>query len=244
MARRCGHPTGWRGGRIGASNDDGPHQVKWRGLGNGPWEGGPSVAPGFWRDPEPGVVGGRESSDATAAGLAPVQVNGGVGDGLPRVKCGGAVGRRERGGAYHGGRPRAASALLAGDSTDGGGGHRGGRGGTGRGRGGPNGERLPSAGAAPGAPPGNGGGWAGGRGVARASPVDAPPRPHSVGGVSPVGPIRGHSGAEAGPSLAAVADASPRAVRATCRGDGGPSRLTRGGGRAVGGARGRALVQT
>jgi len=105
-----GHPAGWWGGRIGASYADGRHQVMWRGLGNGPREGGPSVAPGYWRDFEPGVVGGRESSDATAAGPTPVQVNGGVGDGLPRVKCGGAVGRRERGGAYHGGRPSAVAA--------------------------------------------------------------------------------------------------------------------------------------
>jgi len=63
-----------------------------------------------WRDPEPRVVGGRESSDATATGPTPVHVNGGVGEGLSRVKCGGAVSRRERGGAYHGGRPRAVDA--------------------------------------------------------------------------------------------------------------------------------------
>jgi len=41
-----GHPTGWQGSRIGASHADGRHQVKWRGLGDGPREGGPSVAPG------------------------------------------------------------------------------------------------------------------------------------------------------------------------------------------------------
>jgi len=93
-----GRPTGWRGGLIGASYADGRHQVKWSGLGNGPREGGPSVAPGLRRDPEPGVFGGGESSDATAAGTTPVQGNGGVGDGLPSVTCGGALGRRERGG--------------------------------------------------------------------------------------------------------------------------------------------------
>ena len=72
--------------------------------------------------------------------------------------------------------------------------------------------------------------------------MDAPTRPYEVGGVSPAGPVRGHPGAEAGPGVAAVAEASPCAVRTTCQGDGGPPRLTRGGGRAVGGARGLAPV--
>ena len=105
-----GHPPGWRGGRVGASYADGRHQSRWHGLGGGLREGGPLVAPGWRRDPEPGVLGGGESSDATAAGPTSVQVNNGVGYGVPRVKCGGAVGGRERGGPYHGGR---SSAVFA-----------------------------------------------------------------------------------------------------------------------------------
>ena len=100
-----GHPPGAGGGRVGAGHADGRHLVQWRGRGDGPREGGSSVAPCWRRYPEQGVVGGGESGDATAAGPASVQVNGVVGDGVPRVKLGGAVGRRSRWGPHHGGRP-------------------------------------------------------------------------------------------------------------------------------------------
>ena len=105
-----GHPPGCRGGRVGASYADGRHQSKWGGLGGGLREGGPSVTPGGRRDTEPGVLGGGESSDATADGPTSVPDNGGVNYGVPRVKCGRAVGGREPGGPYHGGRSRAVAA--------------------------------------------------------------------------------------------------------------------------------------
>jgi len=205
-----GHSPGGWGGCVGSCFADGRHQVKWRGLGGGPRESGPPVAPGWRRDPEPGVLGCGKSGDETAAGPAAFQVNGGVGDGVPRVKCGGAVGRRGRGGPRNGGRPSSVAAQPAGDSTGGGG---GGSGDNGRRGGGPYGSGLPPPGFATGAPPGMGGGRSRGGGVGGACPVDAPPRPYSVGGVSPAGPVRGHPGAEAGPGVAAVADTSPRAVR-------------------------------
>ena len=50
------------------------------------------VAPGQRRAPEPGVLGGGESSDSIAAAPPPVQVKGGVGVGLPRIECGDKVG--------------------------------------------------------------------------------------------------------------------------------------------------------
>jgi len=123
-----GHPAGWRGGGVCACYAGWRHQVKWRGLGGGAGEGSLSVAPGQRRAPEPGVLGGGESSDLTAASPPPVQVDGGVGVGLPRVESGDEVGGRGRDRAPHGGGSRAAAAQTAGHSPGGGGGGRGGAG--------------------------------------------------------------------------------------------------------------------
>jgi len=61
-----GHPPGGRGGPVGAGYADGRHQVMCRGLGHSPREGGPSVTPGWWRAPEPGVLDGGESGNLPA----------------------------------------------------------------------------------------------------------------------------------------------------------------------------------
>jgi len=123
-----GHPARWRGGGVCACYAGRRHQVKWRGLGGGAGEGGPSVAPGQRRAPKRRVVGGGESSDAIAATLPPVQVNGGVGVGLSRVERGDVIGRRGRGRAPYGCGARAAAAQPAENYPGGGSGGRGGAG--------------------------------------------------------------------------------------------------------------------
>jgi len=114
-----GHPAGLRGGGVCTCDAGRRHQVKWRGRGGVPGQGSPPVAPGQRRAPEPGVLGGGESSASTAAAPPPVQVDGGVGVGLPRVECGDAVCWRGRGRAPHGGGARAAAAQPAGHSPGG-----------------------------------------------------------------------------------------------------------------------------
>jgi len=98
------------------------------------------VEPGWRRDPAPRVLCCRESGDEATAGPAAFQVNGGVGVGVPRVKCGGAVGQRGRGGPRHGGRPSAFASQPARNSTGGG---CGGHGDPGRRLGRPSGARIP-----------------------------------------------------------------------------------------------------
>jgi len=86
-----GHPAGWPGGAVCSCFAGRRHQVKWRSICGGAGKGSPSVAPGQRRAPEPGVLRGGESSDSTAAAFSPVEVNGGVGVGIPRVESGDAV---------------------------------------------------------------------------------------------------------------------------------------------------------
>jgi len=121
-----GHNAGWRGGGVRARYAGRRHQVEWRGFVDGAGEGGPSVAPRSRRDPDPGVLGGGESSDTIAVAASPVQFNGGVCVGFPLVEYGDAVGRRGCGRARHGGGARAAAGQAAGDSTGGGSGGRSG----------------------------------------------------------------------------------------------------------------------
>ena len=78
------------------------------------------MAPRSRRDPDPGVLGGEESSDTIAVAASPVQFNGGVCVGFRLVEYGDAVGRRGCGRAPHGGGARAAAGQAAGDSTGGG----------------------------------------------------------------------------------------------------------------------------
>ena len=68
-----GHNAGWRGGGVRARYAGRRHQVEWRGFVDGAGEGGPSVAPRSRRDPDPGVLGGEESSDTIAVAASPVQ---------------------------------------------------------------------------------------------------------------------------------------------------------------------------
>jgi len=115
-----GHPAGWRGGGVGTFHAGRRHQVKWRGRRGVPGQGSPPGATGQRRAPEPGVLGGGESSNPTAASPPPVQVEGGVGVGLPCVECADAVGWGGRGRVPLGGGARAAAAQPAGHSPGGG----------------------------------------------------------------------------------------------------------------------------
>jgi len=117
-----GHPAGWRGGGVDTRHAGRCHHVKWRGRGGVPGRGSPPGAPGQRRAPEPRVLGGGESSNPTAASPPPVQVDGGVGVGLPRVECAEAVGWGGRGRVPLGGGARAAAVQPAGYSPGGGGG--------------------------------------------------------------------------------------------------------------------------